>query len=255
MDGDNILSLCLFPLPLIISINPFLSFRYFYTYIALTGFLDISDAANPSGLGTLEVGGEPTSVAVKGPFALAAVNTSPNFVSPSGKLVVIEIASQTAVREVDLLGQPDSIAISPDGNYAAIAIENERDEDLNDGVLPQLPAGFLIVMDISNSDPNSWVRNVVQLTDLTNIRFPTDPEPEYVSINSDNIAVVTLQENNGLVLVDLATLTVLADYDAGTVPLLEQVDTVENNLIDPSGTLQNIVVSAVYECSLFFLAR
>jgi hypothetical protein len=29
--------------------------------------------------------------------------------------------------------------------------------------------------------------------------YPTDPEPEYVSINDNNVAVVTLQENNHIV--------------------------------------------------------
>jgi hypothetical protein len=36
----------------------------------------------------------------------------------------------------DLGGQPDSVAASPDGRYLAVAIENERDEDLDDGVIP-----------------------------------------------------------------------------------------------------------------------
>ena len=43
-----------------------------------------------------------------------------------------------------------------------------------------------------------------QLTGLAE-RFPDDPEPEYVSINASNQAAVTLQENNHVVIVDLAT--------------------------------------------------
>jgi len=44
-----------------------------------------------------------------------------------------DIASKTIVRAIPLAGQPDSVAVSPAGDYAAIVIENERDEDLGDG--------------------------------------------------------------------------------------------------------------------------
>jgi hypothetical protein len=107
------------------------------------GFSDITGNLrfNPQPLGTLDVGGSPTSVAVAGPFALVAVNTSPTFVSPDGELRIFRISDQTLVRTIDLGGQPDSVAISPDRRYAAIVIENERDEDLGDGAPPQLPSG------------------------------------------------------------------------------------------------------------------
>ena len=49
-----------------------------------------------------------------------------------------------------------------------------------------------------------------QDVDLTGLaRYaPGDPEPEFVDINERNEAVVTLQENNHIVVVDLPTLTV-----------------------------------------------
>jgi YVTN family beta-propeller protein len=52
--------------------------------------------------------------------------TSP---TPDGKLVVVDIATRQVVHEIALGGQPDSIAISKDGKYVAVVIENERDED------------------------------------------------------------------------------------------------------------------------------
>ena len=73
--------------------------------------------------------------------ALVAVNTSTDFVNVSGNLVVVDIATRTIVETIALGGQPDAIAVSPDGAYAAVAIENERDEDLGDGAPPQAPAG------------------------------------------------------------------------------------------------------------------
>ena len=59
---------------------------------------------------------------------------------------------------------------------------------------------------------------LVDLTGLAEIA-PEDPEPEFVDVNSDNIAVVTLQENNHIALVDLATGAVTAHFPAGSVDL------------------------------------
>ena len=88
------------------------------------GFVDISDARNPQPAGTLDLGGEPTSVAVRGGHALVAIDTSDDFVNTSGDLLVVDIATQSVVQSLPLGGQPDSVAVSPDGQYAAIAIEN-----------------------------------------------------------------------------------------------------------------------------------
>ena len=200
------------------------------------GFVDISDPANPVGLGLTELSGEPTSVAVRGRFALVGVNTSTDFVNVSGHLAVVDINSQSVVSTIDLGGQPDSVAVSPDGKYLAVVIENERDEDLatptaedpdEEGLPPQLPAGGLVVVDMNSGNPSRWTTTSVNLTGLADL-FPEDPEPEYVDINEDNIAVVTLQENNHIILVDLEDAEVTNDFSAGTVDLVN-IDTEEED--------------------------
>ncbi len=190
------------------------------------GFVDIANPGAPIGIGTLALGGEPTSVAVAGEVALVGVNTSVDFVNTSGTLDVVDIATRTNLVSIPLAGQPDSVAVSPDGTYAAVVIENERDEDLGDGAPPQLPAGLLQIVDLAGP-MMGWTATDVDLTGLADL-FPGDPEPEYVDINEDNIAVVTLQENNHIVLVDLETGTVVNDFSAGTVDLM-QIDATEED--------------------------
>jgi len=202
------------------------------------GFVDITEPANPLPAGITALGGEPTSVAVVGQYALAAVNTSVDFVSPSGNLQIIDINSQSLVTSYDLGGQPDSVAISPDGKYAVIAIENERDEDLEDGAPSQAPAGYLVIVDMIGS-PDNWVLRNISLGGLNGMRFADDPEPEYVDINDRNIAVVTLQENNHIALVDLKSGNIINHFSAGTVDL-SQVDTVKDKLIELNTTLVNV---------------
>lgn len=204
------------------------------------GFVDITQPSNPKPLGAITVEGEPTSVSIKGHYALAAVNTSTSYTETSGALRVIDIATQTIVTNINLDGQPDSIATSPDGHYALIAIENERDEDLGDGNPPQAPGGFLVIVDMPNDNPAEWTTRSVSLEGIPAL-FPTDPEPEFVDINENNIAVVTLQENNHLVMVDLTNGAVTMDFSAGTVDLT-QIDTQEEDpaIISLTDTLLNI---------------
>ena len=230
------------------------------------GFIAIGNPHSPLSFGTLPVGGEPTSVDVLGnELVLVAVNTSASFTDPSGHLAVVNIATRAIVATLDLGGQPDSLKISPDGRFAAIAIENERDESLcvggtdsgleivddddyaagvnttedlcedNGGViggLPQTPfgnpPGYLTIVDLVGP-PATWTREDIDLTGYTDIA-PEDPEPEFVDVNARNEVVVTLQENNHVVIVDLATRDVLGDFSAGNVDLVD-VDNDEDGLI------------------------
>jgi hypothetical protein len=202
------------------------------------GFVDIADPSKPTGLGTLALTGEPTSVAVKGAYALVGVNTSASFIEVSGELAVVDIASRGLVTSIDLGGQPDSVAVSPDGHYAVAVIENERDEDLGEGVPPQLPAGKLVIVDLSGA-PDTWTTSNVSLTGLADL-YPSDPEPEFVDINSDNIALVSLQENNHIVLVDLSDGSVINHFSAGSVDLVN-IDTDNESIISFTDSQEGVL--------------
>ena len=169
------------------------------------GFVDITRPDKPLAQGVLVVGGEPTSLAILDPLVLVAVNTSESFVNPSGKLLVIDRKTRGIVAQYDLPGQPDSVALAPDRKRAAIVIENERDEDLNDGLLPQFPSGALLIVDLQGSASN-WIISTADLSPVaTNAVDGSDLEPEFVDINERNEAVVTFQENNHIAIVDLRT--------------------------------------------------
>lgn len=195
------------------------------------GFVDLSDASAPVTEEVLALDGEPTSVAVRGNYALVAVNTSESYVKPSGHLAVVDMGQREVGARCNLGGQPDSVAVSPDGAFLAVAIENERDEDLNDGALPQLPAGYLAIFDLGEdgTPTNCDDVRIVDLTGLAEVGGD-DPEPEYVSINEDNRVAVTLQENNHIVIVDLATGDVTSHFSAGSVDL-ENVDLTDDGQV------------------------
>lgn len=234
------------------------------------GVVDIADPTDPQPAGVIAIDSNPdddveyspTSVDILGNrFALVAASTGESFTAPDGVLVVIDLTTRTIVTEIPLSGQPDSVKISPDERYAAIAIENERDEELCvggtggpdadedecragggvPGGLPQTPygnpPGYLAVLTL-NGAPNTWAVEAVSLTGLATYA-PEDPEPEFVDINTRNEAVVTLQENNHIAIVDLATRAIVAHFPAGTVTLTG-VDLQDDNIISLGETLADV---------------
>ena len=204
----------------------------------VVGMIDIADPANPKPMGTIALDGEPTSVAVSDTAAFIGVNTSESYTAPSGHLVIVDMQSGVLTPyDCDLGGQPDSVAVAPDGTFVAVAVENERDEDLGDGRVGQLPGGYLalVPVDVGTPDCEGIVR--VDLTGLADIA-PEDPEPEFVSINGDGEIVVTMQENNHIAVVSAAG-EVLSHFSAGTVTL-EGVDATEDDALSFTETLADL---------------
>ncbi|WP_062017744.1 esterase-like activity of phytase family protein [Aureimonas sp. AU4] len=199
------------------------------------GFVDIADPRAPKAGGFLDMRGEPTSVTVVGGKALVAVNTSENRANPSGRLGVVDMATRQELASCDLGGQPDSVAVSPDKSVLAVAIENERDEDRNDGALPQMPAGYLALLPLKDGTPDCAGLRRVDMTGLGDIA-PEDPEPEFVSFNASGEIAVTLQENNLVTIVDPKTAKVTGHFSAGTLAL-EGVDAKDDGQIRPTDTI------------------
>lgn len=195
----------------------------------LVGFVDITNPGAPTAAGVLVTGGSPTSVAVAGSRALVAVDdtvTEPDetFGPHAGRLLVVDLPTRTVVRTINTGGQPDSVKVSPTGQFAVVAIENQRDEAVADGVMPHVPAngaersepGFVIIVSLAGA-PAAWTVRNVTLTGLPGMKFNTDPEPEFVDINANELAVVSLQENNHLVVIELRSGRIIRHWSAGSV--------------------------------------
>ena len=186
--------------------------------LGVIGLIDITDPKTPAPLGNIELDGEPTAVSILGRTALVGVNTSESYIAPSGMLKAIDIDTKTEMASCDLGGQPDSTAVAPDGSFIVIAIENERDEDLGDGRVPQMPAGFLVTVDLVDDAPDCDSLTRIELTGLADVA-PEDPEPEFVDINAAGEIVVTLQENNHIVTATRDG-AILSHFSAGSVDLI-----------------------------------
>lgn len=203
------------------------------------GLIDITTANAPKPAGFVPVAGEPTSVVILGERAFAVVVTSgDNFKEPAGHLATIDVTTKQVAATCELGGQPDSITLTKDKGKLAIVIENERDEKLNKGDLPQLPGGNLTLIGLKDGQADCATKQVVGLTGIAAVE-PTDPEPEFVDVNQDGLAVVTLQENNHIAVVDTRTGKLVAHFPAGTVEL-KGIDKTRDGEIRPVEELKGV---------------
>lgn len=184
------------------------------------GLIDISDPAAPKPGGVIQMTHAPTSVAMGGRVAYVALNASESYTEPAGALAAVDIDARYERERCDLGGQPDSVAIAPDGGFLAIAVENERNEKFEDGAIPQLPAGFLTILPLKPDGAlDCAAMKQVSLLGLAEVAG-ADPEPEFVDVNQANQIVVSLQENNHIVVVSKDG-AVLSHFSAGAVDLVD----------------------------------
>jgi hypothetical protein len=151
--------------------------------------------------------GEPTSVAVHPRLPLALVTTLDGRGRGRGAVQFIDLrpgAEGQRLGWVRVGFHPDSIAISPDGRWAVVADEGEGDPDT---------PGTVSVLDLEGwTMETGWVDDgevpvhTLSLAHRSLETYPGDLEPEYVAIAPDSRwALVTLQENDAAVLIQLST--------------------------------------------------
>ena len=186
------------------------------------GFIDITNPQEPIELGTVDVSylGEPTAVAItpNGQYALATVRDLTETIAAQkpGTLVFIDLQTRKIAGQVKLKGiGPDNLAITADGSKAIVAIEDEENLDYLPGQRP----GSVNFVTINYTNPSqSQVTNLaLNLRGIPGVNYPTDPQPEYVAIAKDGqTAAVSLQENNAIAILDVASEQVVRIFSAGT---------------------------------------
>jgi hypothetical protein len=193
----------------------------------LVSSVDVS--AYGDGIQSVAVGG--------GVFAVAVKAADP---TANGTVAVFTTAGVfLASHEVGNL--PDAIAFTPDGRFIVVA--NEGEPVCDGGVLDVDPPGSVSVIDtdatsgaVATADFTAYDGTEDALrADGIRIFFPgssasQDLEPEYVAISPDGAtAFVTLQENNAVAVVDIATATV-----SELLPLGYKDHNLAGNGLDPS---------------------
>jgi hypothetical protein len=208
------------------------------------GIVDLSVAAAPRLVSSIDVPGEPTSVAISpdGLWALAVVHsnkpnkgkTPPDPRLP-GLLAVISLLDPAEPELTSVIGighHPDSIALTTRDNefVAIIAIENEA-VWVQDEVVVKKPSadsidisepGLVQIVQLDPRTPYSWAVTGLPISSTllrnAGLRQENDPQPEFVALSpARQMAAVSLQENNGIVLIDLAMPEISLAFSLGSV--------------------------------------
>lgn len=162
------------------------------------------------------------SLDISGDLLAIAVQASPK--TEPGVIAFYRLdasGSATFLKKVTVGSLPDGVAFSPDGKYLVVANEGELSQSfLTDGVDPDGSISIIPIqqgtpadtaIQLGFSDFNTGGSRANELPQGIRIgragaTVAQDLEPEYVSISADSkTAFVTLQENNAVAVVDLAT--------------------------------------------------
>ncbi|MFM9837590.1 MAG: choice-of-anchor I family protein [Cyclobacteriaceae bacterium] len=234
--------------------------------------LNIVDFSNPaamSNVATIDISvyGGINSVAVRNGIVATAIEGGPTTGNPTGAStdngsVIFFDKDGTLLKQVAVGAMPDMITFSPNGNFVLTANEGEP----NDAYTID-PEGTVSVIDISGGVANLTQANVTtvnfnafdsQLATLRtqgvriyglNATVSKDLEPEYIAFSSDgNTAYVTLQENNAIGVLDMATKTITAIRPLG----LKDHSLLKNGLdaSDQNGvpiSISNLPVKGMYQ--------
>ena len=206
---------------------------------SIGGKIDIVDFSNPSvprairSISLQGIGGVNSIVAQGGVIAAAIEDSIP---TNPGKVIFLDTAG-TIINRVNVGVLPDMIAITPDGKYVLTADEAQP----NDAYTID-PEGSVSIIDISAgvfyvSQTDVTVVNFKSLNPLksqlqtagirifgkmkdstTTVTVAQDLEPEYIAISPDSKrAVVTLQENNAVIAIDIVNKRI---ESVGGVPVI-----------------------------------
>ncbi len=197
--------------------------------------LDIREPWAPRKVATIDLspyGGGVNSVAVHGGVVAMAVEAEDK--QAAGK-VVFATTGGTILSSVTVGSLPDMVTFSPDGSWVLTANEGEPKDYCAAG-LANDPEGSVSIIDVRGlfGDNSAGVTQA----DVRNAGFAAfngaalpagvrvfgpnattaqDLEPEYIAVSADSkTAWVTLQENNALGVIDIATATVKALVPLGT---------------------------------------
>lgn len=174
--------------------------------------VDLSDPANPTQVDAVSTLRDATSVALTTDDQHLLVATD------DGILQVFDTATLTEQAQLQLAPYGlDAVTVSPDGTYAAVAVEAENAD------APEDEPVQMAIVEITDDAPADWpVRGVAIDRSDPALDPPADPEayldlePEFVDVDADNVAVLSLQENNAIAVIDLPTGEVRSLFSAGT---------------------------------------
>jgi Ca2+-binding RTX toxin-like protein len=231
--------------------------------VSSTGSLTVTGTLTPTITPPTGTALIPNSVAVKnGVVAVAyAVQNTTTSAQLTGKVAFFNAGNGSFINAVDVGALPDMLTFTPDGTKVLVA--NEGEPNSYGQATSVDPEGSVSVIDITSGVANATVQTATftsfnsQIASLkaSGVRIigpgatvAQDVEPEYIAVAPDGLtAMVTLQENNAIAILDIASATITQ-----IIPLGAKDYSLPGNDIDPSDqdggiNIQNWPVFGLYQ--------
>lgn len=211
---------------------------------------DISNPDSPIQGANISLTGTPNSVAVSNGIVAVAIE-NPNNKQANGTIALYSSDSQALINTYPAGALPDMVTFSPNGEYIVAANEGEPDDTYTND-----PEGSVTIIEVASGqvfNVGFTAFNGQTIGNYFRVFGPgaslaQDAEPEYVAISHDSkTAYITLQENNGIAIIDLKTKTITDIIGLGVKDY-----SLPNNQIDASdkddivGNFQNWPVLGFY---------
>ncbi|MDX2259382.1 MAG: choice-of-anchor I family protein [Hyphomicrobiaceae bacterium] len=193
--------------------------RLFVTSNSGLQIVDLSDPTAPTVLSVINftaapisaVSSDVSSVAVKNGVVAASLLNADK--TQSGEVVLLNAATGALLFKVTVGNHPDMVVFTPDGSKVLVANEGELTTSNQDS------PGSISIIDVATgvATPVSFAAfdGLEASLRAEGVRIADgklasdDFEPEYIAISPDGTkAFVTLQENNAIAIIDIATATV-----------------------------------------------
>ncbi|MCI0756364.1 choice-of-anchor I family protein [Teichococcus vastitatis] len=135
-------------------------------------------------------------------------------------------SSAELLRVTEVGAVPDMVTFTPDGKQLLVAIEGEPNDGYGAGASGD-PVGGIAIIDVATGESrfagfdcfntDALRADGVRITGVEEITARTDLEPEYIALSPDGAtAYVTLQENNAIGVLDIASGRFTAVHGLGT---------------------------------------
>ena len=209
--------------------------------------IDIADPTAPALIDTIEIAdidplltlGPANSVAVRDGVLAVAVEEDPK--TDPGLVAFYDADSLELLGTAAVGALPDMLTFTPDGTRVLVANEGEPSDDYlvdpeGSVSIITVPSSFGGAITVQSAGFGAFEADIADLREAgVRIFGPgagvtEDLEPEYIALSDDgSTAYVTLQENNALAVVDVATATVV-----DVLPLGLKNHKLLGNELDPS---------------------
>ncbi len=213
--------------------------------LAAPAFIELADLEGYDGVQSVAVKNGVVAVAIARAPVEQTIFGETVMVSQPGFVALFDAESGELLSSIDVGNLPDQLTFSEDGNTLVVAGEGEKNDDSDND---DNPLGTVALID--TSDPSNPVAEVLDFTGFNGLEdlardagirvqegvsIAEDLEPEYAAISPDGTtAFVSLQENNAIAKIDLATGDVVDIFSLGTVDFSSesQLDANDNGIIE-----------------------